>query len=43
VLANCCRYESLMSGEVNMFDVARMNDALAVRAHNQRLAQEKPR
>jgi len=41
VLANCCRIESLISGEVNMYHVAMLNDALAVRAENRRRAQRR--
>lgn len=36
VLAGCCRYESLIDGSLSIMDVARMNDALAVRAENER-------
>lgn len=34
VLENCCRYESLLDGTVRLIDIARMNDALDVRAEN---------
>jgi hypothetical protein len=41
VLNGCCRYESLKDGTLDLSDIARMNDALSVRADNQRLAMEK--
>lgn len=41
VLAGMCRYESLRDGTLSMADVARMNDALAVRAENERRAAQK--
>jgi hypothetical protein len=41
VLAGCCRYESLLSGEVNISHVAMMNDALAVQYENQRRASKR--
>ena len=34
------RYESLTDGSVDICDVALLNDALAVRAENERLARE---
>lgn len=36
-----CHYESLLDGTLTIFDLARMNDALAVRAENRRRAYEK--
>ena len=35
-----CRYESLTDGSLDLADIALMNDALAVRADNERLAQK---
>ncbi len=35
VIAGMCRYESLLDGSVGLFDIARMNDALAARAENE--------
>lgn len=40
VLRGLCRYESLISGEVYVEDLARMNDALDVLEENQRRIQE---
>lgn len=34
-------YESLIEGRVTLFDIARANDALAVRAENRRRAESK--
>lgn len=34
VLEGMCSYESLLDGTIGLFDIARMNDALAVRAEN---------
>jgi len=36
VLEGLCRYESLIDGTLDLFDVARMNDALDVRSENER-------
>jgi len=36
VLEGMCKYESLLDGTLGLEDVARMNDALDVRAENQR-------
>lgn len=41
VLAGMCKYESLKDGALNLHDIARMNDALAVRAENERRATAK--
>ena len=35
-LEGMCRYESLINGTLSLFDVARMNDALDVKAENER-------
>ena len=40
VLHNCCRYESLLDGTLTLVDIAIMNEALDVRAYNQRLFDE---
>jgi hypothetical protein len=40
VLAGLCRYESLINGALGLMDLARMHDALAVRAENERRARE---
>ena len=40
VLAGLCRYESLIDGRLSLLDLARMHDALAVRAENERRARE---
>lgn len=36
-----CRYESLKDGTLDLADIARMNDALAVASDNEFLAQER--
>ncbi len=36
VMAGLCRYESLFDCTLGIEDIARMNDALAVRAENDR-------
>jgi hypothetical protein len=36
VLAGLCHYESLYDGTVGLVDIARMNDALDVKAENER-------
>jgi hypothetical protein len=41
VLAGMCRYESLKDGALDLSDIARMHDALAVRAENERRARER--
>ena len=38
VLEGLCKYESLIDGTVGLADLARMNDALDVRAENQERA-----
>lgn len=43
VVKGMCRYESLKNGELDLEDVALMNDALDVVAENERLAMEKSR
>jgi hypothetical protein len=45
VLAGLCKFESLKDGTLDLADIALMNDALACKADNERLAQklaEKP-
>jgi hypothetical protein len=39
-LEGMCRYESLVNGSLDLFDVARMNEALDVRAENRARLQE---
>lgn len=39
VMAGMCRYESLTDGTLDLADVALMNDALAVKADNEHLAE----
>ncbi len=34
VMAGMCKYESLLDGTIGLEDIARMNDAIAVRAEN---------
>ena len=41
VQARMCSYESLIDGTLDLADVALMNDALAVRADNERIAAER--
>lgn len=36
VLRGLCRYESLINGEIDLEDVARMNDAITVQDENER-------
>ena len=36
VLEGLCSYESLINGTLDLFDVARMNEALDVRFENER-------
>jgi hypothetical protein len=40
VLEGLCQYESLKNGAIDLADVADMNDALNVRAENERRAHE---
>lgn len=40
VLAGLCQYESLKDGTLDLSDIALMNDALDVRAENERRAAE---
>ena len=40
VIAGLCQYESLLDGTLDLFDVARMNDALTVKAENEARAIE---
>lgn len=40
VLEGMCSYESLKSGFLDLIDIARMNDALDVRAENEKRARE---
>lgn len=40
VLRGLCKYESLLAGDVGLMDIARMNEALDVETHNQRIAEE---
>lgn len=41
VAENMIQYESLVEGRVTLFDIARANDVLAVRAENRRRAESK--
>jgi hypothetical protein len=36
VLEGLCQYESLLNGTLDLFDIARMNDALDVKCENER-------
>ena len=40
VLQGLCKYESLKSGEVDLYDIARMNEALEASAENRRRVEE---
>jgi hypothetical protein len=40
VLEGLCRYESLKDCTLDLNDIARMNEALDVRAHNKNLVEE---
>lgn len=40
VMAGLCRYESLKDGSLDLEDIAIMNDALGVRADNERRISE---
>lgn len=35
ILEGMCRYESLKNGELDLLDIAKMNDALDVRTENE--------
>lgn len=39
-LEGLCLYESLLSGKISLHDIARMNEALDVRAANRRKAED---
>ena len=39
VLNGLCKYESLLDGNLDLGDIARMNDAYLVKSENQRRAQ----
>ena len=43
VLAGMIRYDSLLDGSVDLFDIARMNEALAVQSENRWRAGEAAR
>ena len=36
VIEGLCKYESLLNGTIDLFDIARMNDAIDVRDENTR-------
>lgn len=40
VIAGMCKYESLLDGTLSLYDVSLMNDALDVKAENERLYHE---
>jgi hypothetical protein len=40
VVSGLCRYESLKDGSVDLADIALLNEALDVKAANERLANE---
>ena len=40
VLRGLCKYESLKDGSIDLSDIARMNDALAVEQENERRYRE---
>jgi hypothetical protein len=40
VLEGLCNYESLVNGALDLYDVARMNEALDVRAENRARAED---
>jgi hypothetical protein len=40
VLRGLCKYESLINGTVDLFDIARMNEALDVTDENERRINE---
>jgi hypothetical protein len=40
VIEGCCQYESLLNGTLDLVDIARLNDALDVRAENERRVSE---
>lgn len=39
-LEGMCLYESMLSGKISLHDIARMNEALDVRAENRQKAHE---
>lgn len=41
VMRGMCRYESLKNGELDMFDIATMNDAIDVEEENRFLIAER--
>jgi hypothetical protein len=43
MVAGMCKYESVIDGTLDIADIARMNDILAVQAENQHRAQEAAR
>lgn len=43
VVKGMCRFESLKNGDLDLKDVALMNDALDVLAENERMAMERSR
>lgn len=43
VVKGMCRFESLKNGDLDLEDIALMNDALDVLAENERLAMERSR
>ncbi len=43
VVDGLCRYESLLDGTLDMVDIQRMHNAMAVRAVNQRRYDERTR
>jgi hypothetical protein len=40
VLEGLCSYESLLDGKIDLFDIARMNEALDVKFENERRISE---
>lgn len=40
VMRGCCRYESLAAGTLDLIDIMRMNDAIAIDAENTRRVKE---
>lgn len=42
VMRNMCRYESLKNGELDLFDIAQMNEAIDVEEENRYRIAEKP-
>ena len=43
VLSGLCKYESLIDGSLDLLDITRMNEALDVRAENERRFYERPK